>query len=119
MVIEVILAGHLRARRLQHTSQGITHSRPTGTAEVDRAGGVSRDKLQVNLLTRKGIVRAVLRASAEDLRDDLALGVGSKADINETRAGNVGLCNSIIVCQGLCQPAAQLARIRTGLLGHL
>ena len=77
MVIEVILAGDLRARGLQHAAQGIAHGRPTGTAEVDRPGRVSGDKLEVNLLTRKGIVRTVLLAGAKDLRDDLTLGAGS------------------------------------------
>ena len=68
---------------------------------MDRAGRVRGDKLEVNLLTRKGIVRTVLLAGAKDLRDDLSLGVGSKANINETRASDIGLCNGIIVCQGL------------------
>ena len=44
MVIEVILAGNLRAGCLQHATQGISYCGPTSTAEVDRTGGVSGDE---------------------------------------------------------------------------
>ena len=49
VVIEVVLAHHRGALGGQQPTQRITDSGPPGTADVDRAGRVGRDELEVDV----------------------------------------------------------------------
>ena len=53
VVVEVVLPGDLGAGALEDPAQGVADRGPPGAAEVDRAGRVGGDELQVDLLRRR------------------------------------------------------------------
>ena len=119
VVVEVVLAGHLRATGRQHAAQRVADGRPAGAAQVDRAGGVGGDELQVDLGTGVIVAMAPLLAGGEDLRDDLALRRRAQADVDEARARHRRLVDAVGRGELVHQPAGDVARLRSGATGGL
>ena len=119
VIVEVVLAGHLRAGGFEHAAQRIAHGGPAGTAQVDRASRVRGDELQVNLLVLVGGVAAKVCAGVENLGHDGALRCGSEANVKESRARDGGLIDGVVAGEGIRQPLRQLAGLGTSLLGYL
>ena len=86
MVIEVVLAGDLGARGGQDTTESVTDCCPAGTTQVDRPGRICGDKLQVHVEVGVEVGMTPLLPRCQDVLDDLALGIGSQADVNKARA---------------------------------
>ena len=119
MIVEVVLAGHLRAGGFEHAAQRIAHGSPAGSAQVDRASRVRGDELQVDLLALVGGVATKVRTGAKDLGHDGALGSSSEANVEESRARDGCFIDGVIAGEGIRQPLRQLAGLGAGLLGHL
>ena len=119
MVVEVVLAGNVRAGGLEDAAQGITHRGPAGAAQVDGARRVRGDELQVDLLPGVRSIAAEFLARGENLGDNCALSGRGEADVEESRSGDGGLLNGVVAREGVSQPLRQFARLGAGLLGHL
>ena len=119
VVVEVVLAGHLRARSLKHAAQRVTHRSPAGTAEVNRAGRVRRDEFQVHLLAGVDVGVAKRGTLLEHLGYQLALGVCGEAQVNKAGPCDLSGGDGRVLCQDLCKPACEFARVRARLLRHL
>jgi len=116
-VVEVVLAGDLRAARGQHPAQRVADRGPPGAAQVQRAGRVGGDELEVHVAPGQLVAGAVARARGEDLPDDRALGVGGQAQVDEPGPGDLGAGDAVAGGQLLGQPGRELARVHAGLLG--
>ena len=86
---------------------------------MDRTSWVGGDELQVDGRTRELVAVAEVCAGGKDVLDDLALRSGGQADVDEARPCDSGFVDALVRAEGFCQPGAELARVRTSLLGHL
>ena len=66
VVIEVVLPGHRCPVGAEDAGQRVAHGGPPGTADVQRAGRISGDVLQVEPLPGEGVVPPVFRARFDD-----------------------------------------------------
>src|SRR5699024_8454711 len=90
VVIEVVLAGHLGAGRLEDPAQRVADRRPAGTPQVDGPRGVGRDELEVDPSAGHRLAGAERLALVDHGRDQCALRAGVEPDVEETGAGDLG-----------------------------
>ena len=91
MVVDVVLAVDVIAGVLEDVAHGVAERGPTTVADVQRAGGVGRDELVVDLeavaLVDAGEVHALLADGA----DDLVVGGGVQVEVDEAGASDLDL----------------------------
>ena len=119
MVVEVVLAGHLRTGGFEHAAERVAHRRPAGAAQVDRAGGVGGDELKVDLLARVQVAVTELLGLLQYLRHELALRAGGQTKVDKAGAGDLGGVDCGVGRQVVDKPSSKLARVGASLLGHL
>ena len=111
-VVVIELAVNLPALRGQKVAQHVTQRRLAAMADVQRAGGVGRDELQHHLLA-VGRLLPELFTLGQHLVHHTLVGGGREPEVDEARAGNLGLGDEI-GCTGLChQRGHQLLGHRT------
>ena len=59
VIVEIVFAHHICALGFEDIGERVAHGRPAGAAQVDGAGGVSRNELEVNGFPRELIARTV------------------------------------------------------------
>ena len=89
VVVEVVLPRDLRAGGLEQPGERVADRGPADAPDVDRAGRVGADELEVDALPGRGVVPAVRRTGGQDLGDDLAEGLTGEPDVEEPRAGDL------------------------------
>ena len=119
MVVEVVLADHVRAVELEQPGKRVTHGSPTRAAQVNGAGGVGGHKFDVDGLARERFAAAVLVAVVDDAAREFASCRLGEANIDKPGACNLGGVNALDVGQALHQRVRKLARVGAGLLGQL
>ncbi|KAF0964265.1 hypothetical protein MLGJGCBP_02586 [Rhodococcus sp. T7] len=119
VVVEVVLTCDRCTLGGQDPAQRVAHGGPAGSTEVDGAGGVRGDELEIDLLAVERVAGPERGTSLEDLRDDRTLRVGGQADVEKARARDVGAVDTLGRGQRVGEPAGQLTRVGTDLLGHL
>ena len=70
VVVEVVLPNHVGALGGQQPAQRVADGRPAGAADVDRAGRVGGDELEVDVLAGQIVGVAVGVAGVDDVVDD-------------------------------------------------
>ena len=89
VVVEVVLPRHLGAGGLQHPRERVADRRPAHPADVDRAGRVGGDELEVDLLAHLAGAGAVGGARLDHGARELARGRRVDGDVEEAGAGDV------------------------------
>src|SRR5690606_32650206 len=85
-VVDVVLAGDLRARRLEQAAHGVAERGPARVPDVERARGVAAHELEIDALARLRIVATVGLARVDDRLRELARGRRVEADVDESGA---------------------------------
>ena len=98
-VVVIELAVNLPALRGQKVAQHVTQCRLAAMAHVQRAGGVGRDELQHHLLA-VGRLLPELFTLGQHLVHHALVGGGREPEVDEARAGDLGLGDEI-GCTGL------------------
>ena len=119
VVVEVVLAGHLGARELEDARQRVTDGGPSGAAEVDRAGRVGRDELQVDPVASLRVAATIGRPSLDDRPRELSGRRGVQRDVEESRPGDVNRLDAAHRTQACGQGRGHLAGRHTRTLGNL
>jgi len=119
VVVEVVLARDLCAAGGENAAERIADGGPPGTSEVDRAGRVGGDELQVDPLTGVVVTGAVGVTGGEDVGDEASLCVRGEADVDETGAGDGRFIDAVSGGERLGEPGAQVAGVGAGLLRGL
>jgi len=88
-VVDVELARHRRARGREHAAQRVAERSPAGVADVEGAGRVRRDELEVDDLAREGVIAPVLVTLLDDRARELAGGTGLQTDVEKPGAGDL------------------------------
>ena len=118
-VVEVVLAGDLCTLGGEDAAERIANGGPAGVAEVQRAGGVGRDELEVDPgADHRGAV-AVPVAVGQHGRDHRTSGRGGEPHVEEAGPGHLDGVHPVGRGQRRRQPASQLARVHPDRLGHL
>ncbi len=102
-----------------HPGEGVPHDCPARVAEVQRAGGVGRDELDVEPTPRKGLGGAVGRSGRHDIGGDGPLGARLDPDVEEPGAGDLGRRDPVGGTEPLGQQGGEVARLHPGLLAEL
>ncbi len=119
VVVEVVLAGDLAALGGEDAAERVADRGPAGATEVDRAGGVGGDELEVDPRVREVVAVAVGGALGEHLRHDRSLGVGGEPDVEEAGSRDLGGVDAVGGGQGLGEPGGEFAGIDADLLRDL
>src|SRR5690606_17410585 len=119
VVVEVVLAGDVGAGGLEHPGQGVPDGRPPHPADVDRAGRVGRDELEVDPGAATGLAAAVGGPRGDDGAGQLPGGARLEADVEEPGAGDVRGGDAGLGAQPLGEQFGQRPGRRAGLLGQL
>lgn len=88
-VVDVELRGNVSTGSMQYASQGVTHGGPAGVTQVQWAGGVGRDELDIDPLAGQHGEPPVILALLHDGRGQGTLRRGVQADVDEARTGNL------------------------------
>ena len=119
VVVEVVLAAHGGAGRLEHPREAVADRRPAHAADVQRARRVGGDELEVERDAGERLVLPVLGALLDDRARQLAGGGRVEPDVEEAGTGDLDRRDAL----GLREPAGELlgerARVGAGLLGQL
>ena len=89
MIVEVVFAHHICALGFEDIGERITYGRPAGAAQVDGAGGVSRDEFKVNGFSREFIAGSVCFSSFNDGGGESACRSRIQGYIEEAGASNI------------------------------
>ena len=119
VVIEVVLAHHCCTLGGQQPAQCVADGGPPGAADVNRAGRVGRDELEVDVLPVEQTRTTVIGAGRHDIGHHHALSRCLDPQIDESGPGYLRRGDCIGVGECGDQPARELARVRAGLLAHL
>ena len=109
-VVEVVLPDDRRALGAQHPAERVADRCPPGAADVDRAGRVRRDELEVDLLPGQRIPAAVGRARLDDAADQRTGRGGLQGDVEKARPGDLHSRDAGPVGQVLGDGLGDLAR---------
>ena len=118
-VVDVELAGDLGAGAGQHPGERVTDRGPAGVAEVQRAGRVGRDELEVDRAALQAVARPVARRRRRRWPGDLALGVGGDPDVDEAGAGDLDRGDRVVGAQPGGEQLGELARSSPAALAEL
>jgi hypothetical protein len=110
-VVDVVLAEDLGAARGEDPAECVADRRPPGAADVDGAGGVGRDELQVDHLPGQLVAGAVGRTRGQHVAHDPGLRVRGEAQVDEARPGDLGAGDAVLRGERLGEPGGQVARL--------
>ena len=119
MIVEVVLAGHLRTRCLHQASERVTDGCPTRTAQVNRTRRVSGDILQVNVQSLHGLAAAESTTGVDDSAGEFARRSCSKTNINKTGAGDFGTVNALEFVETADKDLCKVTRVHPCFFGEL
>ena len=119
VVVEVVLAAHGRAGRLQHARQAVADRRPAHAADVQRAGRVGGHELEVERDAGQRLVLPVLAALLDDGAGQLAGGGRVEPDVEEAGAGDLDRRDALGLREAPRELLGERARVGAGLLGQL
>jgi hypothetical protein len=119
VVVEVVLAGDLRALALQDAGERVADGGPAGAAEVDGPGRVGGDELEVDDLVGAGVVGAVGRARLDDRLREGAGGGGIQPDVDEAGPGDLDRRDAVGRGERVGDLLRELARVRPTTLPSL
>ena len=119
VIVEVVFAHNLGAVGLQHAGHRVADGGPTGAADVNRAGRVGGDELQVERLAAEVRVLAVACAIGQHLVDHRGGGGGIQRDVDEAGPRHLDGRDAVGGGQPLGEQLGQIARLHAGLLGQL
>ena len=119
VVVEVVFAHHLGAVGLKHAGHGVADGRPTGAADVDRAGRVGGYEFEVQGLAGQVVVLAVVAAGFEHGVHHCGRGCGVERDVDEAGAGHFHGLDAVGIGQFGGEQFGEIARLHAGLLGQL
>ena len=89
-VVHVVLAIHVPARTRHHPGEGVPVRTPPAVADVERAGRVGRDELDLNPLAVPEIgARVVLLPFGDDLDEGVVEPARRESQVDEARARNL------------------------------
>ena len=109
-VVEVVLAGDLAALRGQDPAERVADRGPAGAAEVDRAGRVRRDELEVDLGPGQRVPAAVRGAGVEHLAHDVALRGRGEPEVEEAGTRDLGRGDAVVRRDGFGERLGEFAR---------
>jgi hypothetical protein len=95
VVVEVVLPRHLGAGEREHATQGVAHGGPADGADVQGAGRVGGDELEVDLLPRERVGGAVRRTGGDHVGRHLALGAGLDGDVEEAGTRDLDVADAV------------------------
>ena len=119
VVVEVVLAGDDAALRLEDACEAVSDGGPTNAADVDRAGGVRRDELEVDGHPVIEIAAAVLFGLGDDRASEGTRGCRIEGDVDETGASHIHCLDSVDARDHGGDLGRELARVRPEPLGEL
>ena len=119
VVVEVVLAGDLGSGGLQDAAERVTDGRPPGAAQVDGAGGVRGDELEIDPSAGHRVAVAVPLPLLEHGGDERALRTGVEPDVEETGTGDLRRCDARILRQRVRERLCEVPRCGPDLLGQL
>src|SRR5690606_1680829 len=99
VVVEVVLPGDVRTGRGEDPGQCITDGSPSRAAQMDRAGRVRRDELEVDPLACQQVRASVCGARLDDGAGQLACTRGVEGDVEESGAGDVDSLDALDLSQ--------------------
>lgn len=118
-VVDVVLARHFVAREVEHVAQRVADGRAAGMAQVQAAGRVGADELDLHALAG-GCAASVILAGGLDLADDRIQIRAVQAEVDEARAGDFRRQDGrLAFVQMLQDRLGDLARVFAGELGQL
>ena len=91
MVVDVVLALHAVAGVLHHAAEGVAKRSPAAVANVERAHGIGRDELDLDLLARADVRAAKVVALLAHGAEDLVVGRGREVEVHEAGACDLDL----------------------------
>ncbi len=89
VVVEVVLAGHFGALRLEDAGEAVANGGPAHAADVNRPGGVRRDELEVDAHARVQIPVPVVGSGLDDGLRECAGGGRVEGDVDEAGARDI------------------------------
>ncbi len=118
-VVDVVLALDAVPRRLEHPHEGVAVGRPPPVPDVQRAGRVGRDKLDLNPLGALLHAAAVALPLHQHLADHPVLDALLQVQVDEAAAGDLGALEPVwgVGVEGLGDAAAEAAGIGAQGLG--
>ena len=119
VIIEVVLAGHLRARCLHQARKGISHGRPACTTQVNRTCGVGGDILQVNVQPLHGFTTAESSTGLDNGAGKLACRGSGKTNIDEAWTSDFCAINALEFIEVIDEDLCKVARVHSRLLCQL
>ena len=119
MIVEVVLASHLGALCLEHSSQCVTDSSPAGATQVNRARRVCRDKLKVQLDPGQVRTAPIALAGFDDCLGKFAGRRSAQRDVDETWASHINLGNFGLVVKLSGEQIGKIPRFQVESAGHL
>ena len=118
-VVEVVLGRDVGVDRPQQAAQRVADRRPPGVPQVQRAGRVGRDELQVQALSGKCAAPAVPTAGKDHDARQLPGGGRVETDIEKARSRDLHRLDPRRLGQLVGQRDRQVARRQADLLRHL
>src|SRR5699024_10283053 len=88
-VVDVVLGGDVGAGGGEQSAHRVAERGPSGVADVQRAGRVGGDVLEVDRVTDHRLVAAVAGSRLDDGPGELARGGRVEGDVEESGAGDV------------------------------
>ena len=119
MVVEVIFLDDLRSRKLEDPSERIADGGPARSADVEGAGGIGRDVLEVDRLAGAAFRAPVGAARLDDSPGELADRCGGEPYVDEPGTCDFGFLHPVVRSDPRREELAQFARIPPGALGQL
>ena len=119
VVVEVVLPGDLGAGLGEDAPERVADGGPPDATDVQRAGRVGGDELEVDLLARERVRGPVRRTRGHDVGGDLALRAGGDRDVEEPGTRDVDRGHALGRPQLLGEQLAQRPRVGACLLGQL
>ena len=111
VVVEVVLPGDLGAGLGEDAPERVTDGGPPHATDVQRAGRVGGDELEVDLLARERVRGPVRRTGGHHVRGDLALRAGGDRDVEEPGTRDVHRGDAVGRPQLLGEQLAQRPRV--------
>ncbi|GMA92145.1 hypothetical protein GCM10025869_26740 [Homoserinibacter gongjuensis] len=119
VVVEVVLARDEAALRLHEPGQAVADRSPAGAADVDGAGGVRRDELEVDAHALVERAAAVALTELENARGQRARGRRVEADVEEARSGDLGARDAVDLGEGRRERIGEFPRRHAEALAEL
>ena len=94
-IVDVELTHEFSTGSFQHPSERIAQRCPASVPDVQRAGGIRRNELQIDGLTRERIIATVSLALFDDDLRKCASGSGIQRDVNEAGASDIHRSNAV------------------------